>query len=162
MSRQHIQHCGLADILVKWIWGALSGSMWVSLDLGPVKVACLLAGYLSESCPAWPHLGCSQAPSPTCSARWVGPWGGRRGLPATSPHSDSGAGPGGFWGLGQVNHHGRSQWGVGCCFAVGCVCLCLSACVFGASLQAGPLPSTPIYTMYSLFKATGLSLQPSS
>lgn len=38
--------------------------------------------------------------------------------------------------------HG-GEWGLFC--SGPCVCLCLSVCVFGAGLQAGPLPPTFAY-----------------
>lgn len=108
-----------------------------------------------ESCPGWPYLGHCQAPSPTCSARWVGPFGGRSGLPDTSPHSDSGAGPWGFLGPGQVNHHGRSWRGARAVlqWAVLRVCVCLCVCLGLVSSQ-GPLPSTFIYTACFSLTAT--------
>lgn len=111
---------------------------------------------LPESCPGWPLLGCCQAPSSTRSSRWVGPFRGRRGLPDTRPHGDSGAGLWGVLGPGQVNHHGRSWRGVGL-FAVGCVCLCLSLCVcLGLVSSQGSLPSTSAYTSCFSLTATRL------
>lgn len=102
-------------------------------------------GSLPSSCSGWPHLSCCQVPSPTSFARWVGPSGGRRWLPDTSPQGDSGAGPWGVLGPGQANHCGRSWQGVGAVLQwAACVCACL--CVGGggwgggAGLQAG-LPS---------------------
>ena len=63
-------------------------------------------------------------------------------LPDTSPHSDSGAGPGaGGGGVGSGAWPGEPPREVMAggrgCFAVGCVCLCVSVCVFGDGLQAG-------------------------
>lgn len=94
-------------------------------------------GRLPESCPGWPLLGCCQAPSSTRSSRWVGPFRGRRGLPDTSPHGDSGAGLWGVLGPGQVNHHGRSWRGVGAVCSGLCVFVSVCVCVFGAGLQSG-------------------------
>lgn len=94
---------------------------------------------LPESCSGWPQLSRCQGPSPTSSAGWVGPFGGRRGLPDTSPHGDSGAGPWGALGPGQGNHHGRSWWGAGAVCSGLCVFVSVCVCV-GAGLQAGPFP----------------------
>lgn len=104
-----------------------------------------------ESCPGWPCLGRCQAPSPTRSARWVRPFGGRSGLPDTSPHSDSGAGSWGVLGPGQVNHHGRSWWGVRAVlqWAVR-VCVCLCVCLGLVSSQDFPPPLPTLLASPSL------------
>lgn len=140
--------CGFLMMCPMSLWLA---DVWLDRGPGPEKgsqgpVECAGSSQprcLPESRPGWPCLGRCQAPSPTRSARWVGPFGGRSGLPDTSPHSDSGAGP---WG-GSGAWPGEPPWevtaGSGGCFAVGRVCLCLSVRVFGAGLQSGPASLHP-------------------
>lgn len=134
--------------------------------LGPVEGAgSSQLGHLPESCPGRPLLDGCQAPSSTRSARWVGPFRGRRGLPDTSPHGDSGAGLWGVLGLGQVNHHGRSWRGVGAVLQWAVVFVSVYVCVFGAGLQSA-LPSLHLCLPLLLFphchQAGWISSQPSS
>lgn len=148
LGRDSGMSCGFLMMCPMSLWLA---DVWLDRGPGPEKgsqrpVECAGSSQprcLPESRPGWPCLGRCQAPSPTRSARWVGPFGGRSGLPDTSPHSDSGAGP---WG-GSGAWPGEPPWevtaGSGGCFAVGRVCLCLSVRVFGAGLQSGPASLHP-------------------
>lgn len=151
LGRDSGMSCGFLMMCPMSLWLA---DVWLDRGPGPEKgsqgpVECAGSSQprcLPESRPGWPCLGRCQAPSPTRSARWVGPFGGRSGLPDTSPHSDSGAGP---WG-GSGAWPGEPPWevtaGSGACFAVGrvCVCVCLCVCLGLVSSQ-GPLPYTLTY-----------------